>query len=163
MGSPYTPILGTLGYVLSEDRKEVLLMHRNQRKDDYHLGLYNGLGGKLESNEDPHAGMKREILEEANIVALDLNLRGVINFTNFGPHGENWLVFIYLVNAFQGIPSKSSNEGDLHWIKREKISTLPMWEGDKHFIPLVFDNDPRIFSGFMPYNESVPISWQFSR
>ncbi len=64
---PYTPIVGTLGYILSPDRSQVLLVHRNARADDQHLGKYNGLGGKLEADEDVVAGMRREILEEAGI------------------------------------------------------------------------------------------------
>ena len=43
---PYTPILATLGYVLSPDRRRVLMIHRNVRAGDHHLGKYNGLGGK---------------------------------------------------------------------------------------------------------------------
>ena len=58
---PYTPILATLGYVLSPDGNEVLLVHRNCRPGDAHLGKYNGLGGKLHADEDIVAGMKREI------------------------------------------------------------------------------------------------------
>src|SRR5690606_9610765 len=34
---PYTPILATLGYVLSPDRKQVLMVHRNARPGDLHL------------------------------------------------------------------------------------------------------------------------------
>ena len=45
---PYTPILATLGYVLSPDGKRVLMIHRNTRPDDQHWGKYNGLGGKIE-------------------------------------------------------------------------------------------------------------------
>ena len=48
---PYTPIVATLGYVLSPDGKHVLMVHRNKRDDDDHLGKYNGLGGKLEDDE----------------------------------------------------------------------------------------------------------------
>src|SRR5205809_1448815 len=43
---PYTPVLATLGYVLSRDGRRVLLVHRNKRPGDAHLGKYNGLGGK---------------------------------------------------------------------------------------------------------------------
>ena len=64
---PYTPILATLGYVKSPDGRRVLMIHRNARNDDHHLGKYNGLGGKLEANEDVAAGMRREIREEAGI------------------------------------------------------------------------------------------------
>ncbi len=49
---PYTPILATLGYIMSPDGKEVLLIHRNARQNDMHLGKYNGLGGKPERDED---------------------------------------------------------------------------------------------------------------
>ena len=44
---PYTPIVATLGYVLSPDRSRVLMIHRNARPGDQHLGKYNGLGGKI--------------------------------------------------------------------------------------------------------------------
>jgi len=76
---PYTPILATLGYVLSPDRKRVLMIHRNMREGDHHLGKYNGLGGKLEANEDVVAGMRREIMEEAGIDCLAMDLRGTIS------------------------------------------------------------------------------------
>ena len=49
---PFTPILATLGYVLSPDGRQVLLVHRNKRPDDPHYGKYNGLGGKLHAGED---------------------------------------------------------------------------------------------------------------
>ncbi|RME40633.1 MAG: 7,8-dihydro-8-oxoguanine triphosphatase, partial [Caldilineae bacterium] len=31
---PYTPILATLGYVMSPDGRKTLLIHRNARPDD---------------------------------------------------------------------------------------------------------------------------------
>lgn len=88
---PYTPILATLGYVLSPDRRRVLLVHRNARADDAHLGKYNGLGGKLEADEDIVAGMRREIREEADLECTELSLRGTISWPGFGKHGEDWL------------------------------------------------------------------------
>ena len=45
----------------------------------------------------------------------------------------------------------------------QEIMSLPMWEGDRFFLPLVFDDDPRIFHGFMPYDDARPISWHYSR
>jgi hypothetical protein len=38
------PIVATLGYVLSPDGREVLMVHRNARPEDHQLGKYNGLG-----------------------------------------------------------------------------------------------------------------------
>src|SRR5690349_14484797 len=54
---PYTPILATLGYVFSPDGRRVLMIHRNSRPEDLHLGKYNGLGGKLDAGEDVVAGL----------------------------------------------------------------------------------------------------------
>jgi len=160
---PYTPIVATLGYVLSPDRSQVLLVHRNARVDDQHLGKYNGLGGKIEADEDVVAGMRREIREEAGIECDALSLRGTISWPGFGKRGEDWLGFIFIVTAYSGTPYTSNPEGTLEWVPVEKIMELPLWDGDRHFLPLVFDEDHRAFHGVMPYREGRMVSWSYSR
>ena len=100
----YTPIIGTLGYILSPDGQETLLVHRNARTGDQHLGKYNGLGGKMHPDEDVVGCMRREIREESGLECTAMQLRGTINWTGFGPDGENWLGFIFLITAFSGTP-----------------------------------------------------------
>ena len=160
---PYTPIVATLGYVLSPDRSQVLLIHRNARPDDQHLGKYNGLGGKLERDEDVLAGMRREIREEAGIECVSMRLRGTVSWPGFGKHGEDWLGFVFVVDAFEGTPFASNPEGTQEWIALDRMHELPMWDGDRHFLPLVFDDDPRGFHGVMPYRDGKMASWGFSR
>jgi len=160
---PYTPIIGTLGYILSPDHKHVLLVHRNARQDDQHLGKYNGLGGKLEADEDVVAGMRREILEEAGITCDELHLRGTISWPGFGPKGEDWLGFVFLITRYSGTPFTANPEGTLEWVDLAKLYELPMWEGDRQFLPLVFDDDPRPFHGIMPYHQGRMVSWAYSR
>ena len=160
---PYTPILATLGYVLSPDRRRVLMIHRNARAADHHLGKYNGLGGKLEADEDVVAGMRREIREEAAIECDALQLRGTISWPGFGKQGEDWFGFVFVVTRFSGTPLQGNAEGTLEWVDIEKISDLPLWEGDRHFLPLVFDADPRPFHGVMPYRDGHMLGWNFSR
>lgn len=159
----YTPIVASLGYILSPDRKQTLLVHRNRRSDDQHLGKYNGLGGKMLPDEDIYQCLVRELYEEAAITCEKVSLRGTINWTGFGPNGENWFGFIFRVDAFSGTPRKENEEGDLVWKDIAGIMDLPMWEGDRFFLPLVFDEDPRVFHGYMPYENARPLSWQFSR
>lgn len=159
----YTPILAALGFIMSPDKQETLLVHRNKRPDDQHLGKYNGLGGKMEPGEDIFQCLCREIQEEAGIVCEDAILRGTINWTGFGPNGENWFGFIYRVDRFSGTPMQSNEEGVLEWKKVKDLGKLPMWEGDKYFLPLVFDDDPRQFHGYMPYDNAKPLSWSYSR
>lgn len=160
---PYTPILATLGYILSSDRTRVLMIHRNSRADDLHLGKYNGLGGKLEANEDVVAGMRREIREEAGIECLDLTLRGTISWPGFGKRGEDWFGFLFVVTRFSGEPFERNPEGELEWVDVDTLGELPLWEGDRLFLDLVFDADPRQFHGVMPYHESRMVSWAYSR
>ena len=159
----YTPIVATLGYVLSPDRTRVLMIHRNARPGDQHLGKYNGLGGKLEADEDVVAGMRREILEEASIECESLRLRGTISWPGFGKHGEDWLGFVFVIDAFSGTPLESNPEGTLEWVAADRVLDLPLWEGDRQFLPLVFDDDPRAFHGVMPYRDGRMQSWNFAR
>ncbi len=160
---PYTPILATLGFVLSTDAKRVLLVHRNARPEDMHLGKYNGLGGKMEAAEDALSCMRREIREEAGIECTRIELRGTINWPGFGKKGEDWLGFLYLIHAYEGEPQMRNEEGDLEWIEISRLHELPMWEGDRLFLPLIFDLDPRPFHGVMPYREGRMISWAYER
>ncbi|MEO9079964.1 MAG: 8-oxo-dGTP diphosphatase, partial [Rhodanobacter sp.] len=140
---PYTPIVATLGYVLSPDRQQVLMIHRNARADDQHLGKYNGLGGKMEPHEDIATCMQREIMEEAGIRCESMRLRGTLNWPGFGKQGEDWLGFLFVIDAYAGTPFESNPEGSLKWVELSRLMELPMWEGDRHFLPLVFDTDPR--------------------
>nr|WP_243455315.1 8-oxo-dGTP diphosphatase [Meiothermus sp. CFH 77666] len=157
--------MATLGYVLSPDGQQVLLIHRNARPDDPAFGKYNGLGGKLEPTEDVAAGMRREIREEAGLEALQLTLRGTLSWPGFGKNGEDWFGFIFVIPLWSGTPLQTNHEGCLEWVPLEKVVRLelPMWPGDKHFLPLVFDADPRPFHGVMPYSDGQPVAWSFSR
>src|SRR6266436_895123 len=111
----YTPILATLGYVLSPDGRQVLLVHRNRRPEDPHLGKYNGLGGKLHAGEDIVACMRREVREEAGLECLNLRLRGTISWPGFGKQGEDWFGFIFVIDRWSGTPPRDNPEGALEW------------------------------------------------
>ncbi|MBN2452307.1 MAG: 8-oxo-dGTP diphosphatase [Lentisphaeria bacterium] len=160
---PYCPIVSTLGYVLSPDRTQVLLTHRVSRRGDEQYGKYNGLGGRMEPNEDVGSCMVREIREEAGIEVTSMCLRGTVNWTGFGPSGQDWLGFVFLILAFSGTPRRCSEEGPLVWVPVAGICALPMWAGDRHFLPLVFDADPRPFHGYLPYAGDRPLGWSFVR
>lgn len=159
----YRPILATLAFILSRDKKNVLLIHRNKRSDDQHLGKYNGLGGKMEPGEDVISCVQREVAEEAGIVCKKVQLRGTVSWPGFGSSGEDWFGFIFLLEDFSGENFLENEEGELHWKPVAELDSLPMWEGDKYFLPLVFDDNPLPFHGVMPYSNGRPESWHFSR
>lgn len=172
---PFTPTVGTLAYLWDRPTDRILLIRRNARPDDDHLGKVNGLGGKLEPDESVVTGLRRELWEEAAVELTDFALRGTITWTNFGPRREEWLGFVFLVTGWTGAPPPSNPEGTLEWVDRPDLiqacdpadraamDRLPMWAGDRHFVPLVFDDDPRPFHGTMPYDGDRPLSWDFER
>ena len=192
----YTPILATLAYVLSPDRRQVLLIHRNRRPDDTHFGKYNGLGGKLNPGEDIVSCIRREVREEAGLECDNLILRGTISWPGFGNCGENWFGFIFRVDRYSGVPRVDNSEGTLKWVDVDRLldlracekmgtgsgqpaqnpenshdqpvpvpifsQALPLWEGDRFFLPLVFEPTDRQFHGVMPYRDGRPVSWSVS-
>lgn len=159
---PYTPILATLAYVLSPDRRHVLMIRRDRRAGDLHWGKYNGLGGKLDRDEDVVAGLRREVREEAGLECEELAFRGTLSWPGFGKNGEDWFAFVFLVTKWTGTPRTENAEGTLEWVEVDRLLELPLWEGDKHFVPLVFAKDGRQFHGVMPYRDGRPVSWRYS-
>lgn len=151
------------------------MIRRNARLDDDHFGKINGLGGKLELDESVTDGLRRELDEEASVGLDSFSLRGTVTWSNFGPRSEHWLGFVFLVDGWSGEPPTTNEEGSLEWVARPELlrachdttseasAKLPMWPGDRHFVPLVFDDDPRAFHGTMPYDGDHPLSWSFER
>ncbi|MNT99079.1 hypothetical protein D3C72_2418340 [compost metagenome] len=73
--------------------------------------------------------------------------------------------FIFRVDGFEGTPLTRNPEGALEWVPLERLlgGELNLWEGDRHFLPLVFDAEPGTFHGLMPYQDGRPVSWSYSR
>jgi 8-oxo-dGTP diphosphatase len=138
--------LATLAYV--RDGERTLMLHRNTRPDDTHYGKWNGLGGKLEPGESPEEGMRREIREESGLTVEAATLRGVLTFPDFdGRH--DWYAFVYLVTRTRGELGPDPAEGTLAWVPTASLLELPMWEGDRIFLPWL--DRPGFFSGVFRY------------
>ncbi len=159
----YTPIIATLGYVMSPDRAQVLLVHRNKRSDDLHYGKYNGLGGKVDRGESVADCMRREVGEESGLIVESMTLRGTISWPGFGKNGADWFGFIFVIDGWSGTAHAGNHEGTLEWVDTDRFLGLPMWESDRLFLPMVFDADPAIFHGVMPYNQGKMVSWNYWR
>ena len=136
--------------IYARSRGCVLMLHRNAKgPGDVHLGKYNGLGGKLEAGESPAEAARREFLEESGLELPPAAFRpcGVLQFPDFKPKkNEDWVVFVFSAEA-GSLPAepglfKASPEGDLHWVPEGDLLQLPLWEGDRDFLPLVLKGEP---------------------
>lgn len=54
------------GFMFSEDRRHVLLIHKQH--PEWQKGFWNGIGGKIEPGERPGDAMVREFAEETGIL-----------------------------------------------------------------------------------------------
>jgi 8-oxo-dGTP diphosphatase len=140
-------VAATLCYVRSGGR--TLMLHRNKKAGDVHLGKWNGLGGKMDPGESPEDCVVREVREESGLTVSDARLRGVLTFPAFRD-GEDWLVFVYTATRFTGELGECS-EGALSWVDDAKILGLPLWEGDRVFLPWL--KAERFFSAKFTYRD----------
>jgi 8-oxo-dGTP diphosphatase len=141
--------LATLCYV--KDSNKTLMLQRAKKPNDVHEGKWNGLGGKLETDESPRECAIREVYEESGLHVEELELKGVLTFPSFA-NEEAWYVFVYVITKWNGVLQESS-EGSLHWIRNEDLLHLPLWEGDKYFLPYL--NTPGVFTGKFTYEDGV--------
>jgi 8-oxo-dGTP diphosphatase len=137
--------MATLCYVLNGER--VLMVHRVKKAQDMHQGKWNGLGGKLESGETPEECAVREIREESGLEVSELTLKGILTFPRFA-NNEDWYAFVFVARTVE-IQLIESPEGVLKWVERSRLFDLNLWEGDKLFLPWVFE--PGVFSGKFTY------------
>lgn len=152
----YTPEITTLGFVLSPEGRRVLMVHRIARADDEQLGKWNGLGGKVEQGEDIWTGMTRELREEAGIEVTSMRLRGTVNWPGFHADGSSVLGFIFVVDQWSGRVRDRNPEGPLVWQPIDQLHLLPMWAGDRFFLPHVFDAAVEQFHLVIPYAGGEP-------
>ena len=138
-------INSTLCYI--EKDGKYLMLHRKGKKDDCNEGKWIGVGGKLEENESPDECLVREVKEETGYTLTSYRFRGVVTFVS--DIYETEYMFLYTATEFEG-EQIECDEGELHWVEKEKILSLSLWEGDRVFLQYLFD-DKDVFSLKLTY------------
>lgn len=138
--------LSTLAYVRRGG--ETLMLMRPPLDSPGRPGRCNGLGGKFMPGETPEECMRREVLEEAGLEVLEASYRGLLTFPRFDGV-DDWYVFVFVVTRYDGEPVASS-EGELLWHPTSRLTELPLWRGDEHFLPWL-DYEDRVFSARFDY------------
>ena len=127
----------TLCYLEKGD--SYLMMHRVKKENDVNKDKWVGVGGHFEKNESPEDCLIREVMEETGLTLNSFRLRGVVTFIS--DEYENEYMFLYTSDDFEGEPGPC-DEGDLEWVRKEEVYSLPIWEGDKIFFRLLDKNVP---------------------
>ncbi len=115
------------------------MLHRTKKEGDINRDKWIGIGGKFEEGESPEECALREIYEETGLRPHDLRYRGIVTFVSNVVPAE----YMHLFTAAD--PSGAlhdCDEGELAWVEKEKIPTLPVWEGDRIFLDLLAKEHP---------------------
>ena len=130
----------TLCYITRGD--EVLMLHRVKKEKDINKDKWIGVGGKFEGTESPDEYLLREVYEETGLTLTQWTCRGVVTFLleeNDSLFGE--FMYLFTADGFEG-SLKECDEGELQWVSREFLDSLPKWEGDKIFLDLLWQDAP---------------------
>ena len=126
----------TLCY-LEKDGK-YLMLHRVKEKEDINEGKYLGVGGHFEEGESPYDCAIREVFEETGLVLAEARYRAVVTFASDAYECEQ--MHLFTSGAFVGELIECT-EGELRWVDKKEVFSLPMWEGDAVFLRLLEEKE----------------------
>lgn len=131
----------TLCYIQQDGK--YLMLHRTKKKNDQSHDKWLGIGGKFEDKESPEDCILRETFEETGLTLTSYQYRGIVTFVS--DVWETEYMHLFTADAFTGTIT-DCDEGECKWISKEELLSLPMWEGDKIFLNLLFDVNQPFFS-----------------
>ena len=127
----------TLCYLERGD--EYLMLHRTKKENDENHDKWIGVGGKFEANESPEDCMRREIFEETGLTVTNYRYRGIVTFVSYIYQTE--YMHLFTVTDWTG-EARECDEGELAWIKKQKLFDLTLWQGDRIFLRLLQEDAP---------------------
>jgi 8-oxo-dGTP diphosphatase len=117
-----------VGFAFTINRRAVWLIEK--QKPAFMVGLWNGIGGKVEDAEIPHEAMIREGLEEAG-VELDWDYYACLNVPEFGQ-----------VYCFKAFTDEQLFQCEKEVICQFDLKILPnVWPNLHWLLPLALDNE----------------------
>ncbi|MDD6036606.1 MAG: 8-oxo-dGTP diphosphatase [Lachnospiraceae bacterium] len=163
------PRLTTLCYAEREDA--YLMLHRVKKGNDVNKDKWIGIGGHFEEGESPEECIRREAMEETGLTLQNLRFRGIVTFcfkesgkartaeefseklwkgdtdkvanvTDEDVHWDDWEYMCLFTATVEDRELADCNEGDLEWVKKDRIEELNLWEGDKIFLRLLEEEAP---------------------
>jgi 8-oxo-dGTP diphosphatase len=123
---------------------KVLLLKKPRR------GWWVAPGGKMESLETITESVNREYKEETGITLINPRLRGVFTIIveDRGKVIEEWMMFTFLAEDYEGERLAVSPEGELAWQDIDQIADLPKAKGDQVFFDHILNKDDLLVAKF---------------
>ena len=135
----------TICFIRKSDK--ILLLNRNKKPN---MGMWNGVGGKIEDNETPYEGIIRETLEETGIDLPSVTYKGNVVFKSKDESRGSEGMYVFLADLPDGVHMDtplSTAEGLLEWKEidwilnkdnRGVVSNLPK------YLPIVLTEENKL-------------------
>lgn len=122
-----------------EKNGKYLMLHRIKKENDLNRDKWVGIGGKFEDGESPEECNRREVLEETGLQLNSARYCGIVTFVS--DKWETEYIHIFHSADFSG-KVKDCDEGVLEWVEKDRLYSMPIWEGDKIFLRLIERKTP---------------------
>lgn len=126
------------------DNRHVLLLKKPRR------GWYAIPGGKMEQGESIKEAVIREYREETELHLEQPELAGAFTFSVYNEDTivQEWMMFTFVCNKYEGNLAMYCKEGELEWIPLDHIKDLPMAEGDRKIFAHILSSKAMLYGTF---------------
>jgi 8-oxo-dGTP diphosphatase len=131
----------TLTFLIREERgvREILLARKMRKTAE---GFLNGYGGMIEEiDTSPAQSAKRELLEEARLIALaaDFKKKAIIRFHNITKEGIEFdcEVHVFVLTKWRGKPKSTTEMKNPSWYLCKEIPYEKMAPSDISWLPKI--------------------------
>lgn len=123
---------------------------------------YAAPGGKMEQGESIKQSVIREYEEETGFTLKDPKLKGVftILISENNEIVNEWMMFTFFCEHFEGEQLEVSKEGDLEWIPIDEVLTKPMAEGDRFIIQHAMHEDEILYATFTYTSDHTLLTYE---
>ena len=152
----YAVVPRTLCFLV--EGEEVLLL-RGAADKPLWAGRLNGVGGHIESGEDPLTNARREVQEETGLVVRDLSLRAVVHVATSDAK-QGVMVFVFVGRA----PSRAvraSSEGELGWYPINRLPWAELVDDLRELLPRVLGEGMSLVYGCYRADASGQMAFGF--
>ena len=133
----FRAVNSTLIYLERGD--EYLMLHRTKKENDLNHDKWIGVGGKFEDGESPEDCALRETREETGLTLTRWRYRGLVTFVS--DRYETEYMHLFTATGAKGTLLSDCPEGELRWVPKEEVPSLPTWAGDRIFLSLLQEQE----------------------